>query len=244
MSKKDDKLYDYSNTRTYINTPVYLSTVELVFLFKDFFTEEEMVLIEKEYMKEEIKQLRINIDGLAQLIKNLKPITTMIYGEPCDCFCHSKDGETMSHMGACCNNGIKFGTEKPGHSYNSDELNKAYDSLILAKAWLGKLLGELGESTPYANDGNRKAIEDIEPTADVAGPVVIFKDFNHIEKVDWLKEEIKFVLDGYLKTKDSFTSVGLAKDNINNLTWREVTKHLSEARFWLGFELQRIKENK
>lgn len=179
-------------------------------------------------MKEKIKELRVSIDGLAQLTKELKPI--YIAG-------NRKESEGSKHIEKYC-------------TRNSKEINKAYDSLILAKAWLGKILQELGESTPYANDGSRKEIKDIEPTADTHRGIKHLEekgnwntDYNHIEKVDWLREEIKNILDKYLGTKDSFTSVGLVQNNINNLSWKEVAKHLSEARFWLGFELGRVRDN-
>ena len=82
-------------------------------------------------MQQKIKELRVEIDGLSQLVKGLKPL--MANGEiPC-------------------------------HSY---ETREAYDSLMLAKAWLGKILGELGSPTPYQKDGNRHTVEDIEKTAD------------------------------------------------------------------------------
>lgn len=186
-------------------------------------------------MKEQIKQLRINIDGLSQLTKNLNPITKGYIGEPIP------------------------NTNKEG--INSQELDNAYTSLILAKAWLGKLLGELGEATPYTNDGNRKDVKDIEPTADVSKIVFGMRDsfntktsqtidtfelnnksmnfysaFNHIEKVDWLREEIKKIIDEAPDFSEKYLEIELEQGF--------VYKYLCEARFWLGFELQRIKENK
>lgn len=165
-------------------------------------------------MKEQIKELRISIDGLAQLTKELKPM---------DCNTH--------------NAGLKN---------NSKEIEKCYNSLILAKAWLGKVLGELGEETPYKNDGNRKTVEDIKPTVDVhkfSGEIhdVCFQQdwliMTHIEKVDWLRQEIEKVRIESHKIQDCGTPIsGL-------LAWNFVYQHLCEARFQLGFELQRVKEN-
>jgi len=132
-------------------------------------------------MKEQIKELRVKIDGLSQLTKELKPLT----------FLSSVDNS---------------------RDYNSPEIEKAYDSLILAKAWLGKVLGELGEATPYKNDGNRKTIGDIEPTADRA------------------------ITTQTIHTGNQSREFAIARTNSYN--------HLCEARFWLGFELQRIKESK
>lgn len=183
-------------------------------------------------MKEEIKELRINIDGLAQLTKSLNPMD--------------------------CN------TNNPGLKNNSKEIEKTYDSLILAKAWLGKVLGELGESTPYANDGSRKTVEDIEPAADTAEvvpglrepftgknareakfnidtwelngrPMMDWDNFNHIERVDWLREEIKNIINEGPDASSEYPELQLEQGFIY--------KYLSEARFWLGFELQRIREN-
>lgn len=158
-------------------------------------------------MKEQIKEVRVKIDGLSQLTRELKPLT----------FLSSADNS---------------------RDYNSPEIEKAYDSLILAKAWLGKVLGELGEATPYTNDGNRKTVEDIEPTAD-KGHVMVFGDFNHIEKVDWLRQEIQYtthLVTQTIHTGNQSREFAIARTNSYN--------HLCEARFWLGFELQRIKESK
>ena len=169
-------------------------------------------------MKESIKNLRINIDGLAQLTKELKPIGV------------------SSNLKEDFTDFLIFGESTTRVNFhNSKEINKAYDSLILAKAWLGKVLQELGESTPYANDGNRKEVKDIEPAAD-KGHIIVFEDFNHIEKVDWLREEIE-------KCIDLLPWEMLQRSNIE-IQVNNCYTHLSEARFWLGFELGRIRDIK
>lgn len=168
-------------------------------------------------MKTEIKNLRIQIDGLAQLTRELKPIT----------------------------HDTQFEWFKKPYNENSKEIEKAVDSLYLAKAWLGKILGELGETTPYINDGNRKTIGDIEPTADqqwnlekneVWNTAYEWSKKSHIEKVDWLREEIKKIIDTTTDFSETYPEIGLEQGF--------VYKYLSEARFWLGFELQRIREEK
>jgi len=176
-------------------------------------------------MKEQIKELRVKIDGLAQLTEELKPLR---FSE--------KELQSMNMPSNWAAN-------------NSKELEQAVDSLYLAKAWLGKVLGELGEENPYKSGYKTK--EDIEPTADVAeyipGNKAIadrnkkdYSEFNHIEKVDWLRQEIEVIVnlvkqiartDAQFFTKE----FNIARTNSYN--------HLCEARFWLGFELQRIKEN-
>jgi hypothetical protein len=175
-------------------------------------------------MKNKIKKLRIEIDGLAQLIKNLHP-----FGEPIE-------GEgILSQI-------LKSDTTK--------EIEKAVDSLYLAKAWLGKMLGELGVESPYPKDGTRKTTDDIEETADTAKKVEDYpkdnkewidniKNVSHIEKVDWLREEIKVIIEyvskWYTHTQTPTREFSISRTNVYN--------YLCEARFWLGFELQRIKEN-
>ena len=180
-------------------------------------------------MIEKIKALRVQIDGLAQLTKGLKP-NDALWGDP------------------------KVAPENAAFKWimvNSKEINQAHDSLILAKAWLGKILGELGNPTPYQNDGKRTDVNSIEPTADTAKFDVLtekgeimpinkdgyhignFANLNHIEKVDWLRQEIQ-------KLDTDFDNLKITP--INGETFVSFKQHLSEARFWLGFELQRIRE--
>lgn len=205
-------------------------------------------------MKKEIKELRVRIDGLAQLVKELKPIKLP------KCI----DAKTTI-----------VNEQRP--SINSKEIEKCYDSLILAKAWLGKVLGELGSESPYPKDGTRKTIADIEPTADTEmkgiSKIAGNKDWafingTHIERVDWLREEIKEtirehlniseMLENFYDTKfreleqtevevmknggDYDLSLEASKLPNPEFELRECYKHLVEARFWLGFELQRIRE--
>ena len=185
-------------------------------------------------MKEQIKELRIKTDGFAQLCKELKPILVQEQN-------------------------------KPDYHKNSKEIEKAVDSLYLGKAWLGKLMGELGNENPYGSGYKTK--EDIVPTQDVAKkedngdciyPFLItvkeYENKNHIEKVDWLRTEIESLvkeviaipvgetvriidIDGVLPEQQKFSAFSrefaIARTNCYT--------HLSEARFWLGFEMERIK---
>jgi hypothetical protein len=168
-------------------------------------------------MKEEITNLRVQIDGISQLVKELKPFKV-------------SDEIDMSKEEN------KFFYE----DFNSSQIEKAYDSLILAKAWLGKILQELGESTPYANDGQRKTVEDIEPTAEhvkiLEANYKPWEEKTHIEKVDWLREEIKNTMNRTPNFSKEYPEVELEQ--------RFVYKYLCEAIFWLGFELGRIRDGK
>src|SRR5690606_38333619 len=86
-------------------------------------------------MEKEIKELRVKIDGLAQLCEGLH-----------------KPSDPMKNANWVI--------------YTTKEVEKVVDSLYLAKAWLGKVLEELGASNPYKS--GYKTVEDIVPTADIA----------------------------------------------------------------------------
>jgi hypothetical protein len=170
-------------------------------------------------MKEQIKELRVKIDGLYQLTKELKPISTK---------------------------GIDDGFfQYPSQNINSKQIEDATHSLIYAKAWLGKVLGELGNENPYGS--GYKTVRDIVPTQDkpIEGEInpftvsrLFFQEYNHIEKVDWLRTEIQKIIEELIKwythSPTPTREFNIARTNAYN--------HLCEARFALGFELERIKE--
>lgn len=175
-------------------------------------------------MKEQIKELRVQIDGLAQLTKKLKPIDRAVL--------------------------LEFPKEQYGTKgfLNSKEIEKAIDSLYLAKAWLGKLLGELGNENPYGSGYKTK--EDIVSTQDVAEEIwkgwnvgdnaTYLKDKNHIEKVDWLRQEIEILVN---RLNDLKPLLVIESNLLSNqlLNVENSYTHLSQARFYLGFEMARIK---
>lgn len=180
-------------------------------------------------MKEQIKELRVKIDGLSQLVKELKPFEL---GEGKHSLIHVRDiyGKVVLDVPVI-----------------SLQLSKAYDSLILAKAWLGKVLGELGAENPYKS--GYKTVEDIEPTADKANPTTlqpnsivnkIWEGKSHIEKVDWLRQEIEKLVNN---VKD-INLIGYTMSREFNIARTNSYNHLCEAKFWLRFESQRIKEVK
>lgn len=194
-------------------------------------------------MQEQIKELRVKIDGLYQLTNNLKP-------------CKEYNLSQIEYSDVRGNKHVKFEDRiiSPIIS-NSKEIEDAAHSLIYAKAWLGKLLGELGEQTPYANDGKRNNVDDIEPAADthhqinqthVLGkekgliPEEYLLSFNHIQKVDWLRQEIeKIVIE--VKQIGNAPNPPMLNREISIARTNAYTR-LTEARFALGFELYRIKQ--
>jgi len=124
--------------------------------------------------------------------------------------------------------------------FDSPEVDQTAKSLILAKMWLGNLLGELGSKNPYST--GKKELKDIEPTADTADRDVkavydgSWNNESHIERVDWLRSEIQKVIDEVYKILEINSRTRLTGEN----AWR----YLCEAKMWLGFEFQRIREEK
>jgi hypothetical protein len=256
-------------------------------------------------MKEQIKELRVKIDALSQLVKELKPFSNEVRFDLPDDKVNYKlqspsgltrvtevgsTGPAHKYQGVVRTD---YGTFRYGSNYqidlleygldlNSKEINKAYDSLILAKAWLGKVFEELVGKYPVIKLEKEYTFETAYNANQVSTYNVLGKDLNekekqlvcglwlrdnelgddkvndrfttdyeiwnnfvnksHTEKVECLREEIEQVV---LKVKD------LVNINSSFKTSREFAiartnayNHLCEARFWLGFELQRIKEQR
>ena len=186
-------------------------------------------------MIEQVKQLRVEIDGLAQLCEGLKHITKSIGG---------LDRYEYEEM-----------------IVNSEEIKEAVKSLKLSKAWLGKVLESLGSENPYGS--GYKTVEDIVPETDkaeiiwgsigikgetprleaksaftVAGKLVAENYGTHIERVEWLRTEIKCKIESEYISSMTYQPANrleaIARTNAYN--------NLCEARFWLGFELGRVKD--
>lgn len=176
-------------------------------------------------MEQQIKNMRVRIDALSQLAMNV----------------------LLSYP-------VKFPTkENKLREYEfSKELQHAYDDLILAKAWLGKVLEFIGTESPYKNDGKRKTVADIEPTADqgvyidpyspdyLTNSGVIWHEATAIEKIDFIRQRIKEKIENpetmMLESDHKYFNEILSCLNHHS-------RHLNEARFWLGFELQRIRDS-
>ncbi|KKM25142.1 hypothetical protein LCGC14_1597980 [marine sediment metagenome] len=167
-------------------------------------------------MKKKVRELKVKIDGIAQLTQNLE--------EPVKYAVEEIVSKTVSRVQTL-------------NYRHSNEVKDAVKSLYLAKAWLGEVLGELGTESPYANDGTRKTVEDIEPTADTGKMYYPMSPeyMSHIEKVDWLRKKIGKIVNEADILMTQKGRVYIFGCNVN--------QHLSEARFQLGFELGRIKEN-
>lgn len=122
----------------------------------------------------------------------------------------------------------------------SAETTKANNSITMTKCWMGKLLGVLGEETPYKNDGKRKTVQDIEPASDtVPNSPDWFKNLNNVQQVDYVREQLtKLLRDFNNLVKDS------NPETIGPMTILiSIEQHLHECRFWLGLELGRIRDS-
>ena len=221
-------------------------------------------------MIEQIKQLRVEIDGLAQLCEGLNPVVIYEVGVV-----------PSRHCGCCTEVGF---TKRKG---NPEGIKEAIKSLKLSKAWLGKVLESLGSENPYGS--GYKTIEDIVPETDkaeiicgsigvdpinnrstardaftVGGKLVTENYGTHIEKVDWLRTEIKRLIDKlerptmpidissikgdfnvekYLEDMNKYGVMFLepcVQGNPGSLG--KATQYLQEARGWLGFEMDRIRD--
>ena len=119
----------------------------------------------------------------------------------------------------------------------SAESTLALRSCQMAKAWLGKVLEKLGEESPYKVVSNPS---EIPPTADKAVLTNIYTT-NYIEGylhlVNQLRDAISLVIKDLAQPSihNSFVTGNLVEYSF---------MHLTEARFWLGFELANIRENK
>lgn len=132
----------------------------------------------------------------------------------------------------------------------SREVSQAITKAELSKAWLGKLLGTLiKEETPYKNDGKRKSKKDIEPEKDaVHKPTTSFllADNAYVKVVDKARENLKMLIEDveafkytYSKSVKDFTQ----KDRKALICINNVYSNLVEARFMLGWELGRVRDN-
>ena len=100
------------------------------------------------------------------------------------------------------------------------------------------MLGAMGVDTPYKNEGKRKGVADIEPTADTfEGGILLPEDLSTIAAVDWIRQQIAVKVQDIegIGTEKGGRKAGVLKE--------QVYIHLCEARFWLGFSLETIKNN-
>ena len=198
----------------------------------------------------EIKRLRVDIDYLFQIVKGFQNDTEFIIDttnltvEEVEALAEEIKAATGVFVG-------NFETPVVVPQNKSEELKDCYRSLRLAKAWLGKLLSFLDDPTPYTNDGKRKKVKDIEPAAEAASFDwkewnELHKDQNYIQKIDGLRQHLDHLSnDRIYYIVGQIFKLEWPQDKLKSsiLVLQKTECYLKEARFFLGFELQRIKEN-
>lgn len=203
-------------------------------------------------MKTKLTELRLRIDLINQLVDELwkqpKPSGEIVPNK------NLPTPQEMEEMFRTTN-GELFVPLEAEHTQNTSELQLCSNSLRLAKARLGKILGLLGESSPYQNDGNRKTVEDIEPASDKA--VFEFEGLGHafktkqtfVEKIDWLREKIGEIRKDCLELVSEIldrNARGVNDTFVLDIFLQCQTSiiELDNARFYLGFELGHIRDEK
>lgn len=125
---------------------------------------------------------------------------------------------------------------------DSAETFAAAKSFFMAKAWLGKVLQELGVDSPYKSGYKTK--DDIESTADQSSYVPDFSEKSLIERVDWMRSEARPIVEAIKNinsNKDSSQNIPVSREFAIART--NAYTHLCEAIMNLGFELGRIRES-
>lgn len=160
-------------------------------------------------MQNQIKQLKSKLELCIELTEELKPIESLA----------STFQVVIGH------NGTHNEWGNLVTKVNSKEIEKAVDSIFLAKCWVDKTLKEF-ESEEDLDKGSTKFIMDINT----------WKSYDHYGKIDYIKLQIT-------------ECVGInanipVMNNIRILSGGNNTyQHLSEARSWLEAELDRDHES-
>ena len=183
---------------------------------------------------ETIKTLRKKLDGFSQVVERLRPLKSV--GISVDFKDYSDKEKTLFEV-----NGHR-------EQVNSPQITNCHTNLRYAKAWCGMMLGHLGQPTPYQNDGKRQDVKDIEPT-DSKVDINAWEErnnwnaLNHVQKVDFVRqqlEELVNVISGWFPPTDQGDNI---ERNRNLAICRtNVYNHLVEARFQMGFELERVRQ--
>lgn len=158
---------------------------------------------EMENQKAQLNSLRVNLDGLAQLVK-----------------LEVNDNYMLTVCEQC---------------------------LLMAKAWTGKLLGELGGTSPYS--AGKSTIEHIEPTdakakldgstEGVAIDIEVWVQYNEIQKLDVLRQTLTRLCE-QVKLFNTIEPVQMNREA--NICRTHVWSYLNEASIYAGFRLGEIRD--
>lgn len=117
-------------------------------------------------------------------------------------------------------------------------------SILFAKAWLGKLLAQLGTENPYAGEDKIKTAADIKPTADVANIPEALHNFSLLSRLDRviaLRDLLSSEIEVLETSVFSFSAEDVKNMRLASIAKTQCYVHLCEARFELGYELARMK---
>lgn len=112
-------------------------------------------------------------------------------------------------------------------AFHSRETLNAFDALRMAKAWLGKALAAMGQSTPYTVADSP---DKIPPTADTSEETVP-EWADHLGAVNWMRQKISEI------------HLIMPAEERQRHCYQKAQDHLEEARMWYGFELQNLRES-
>lgn len=126
---------------------------------------------------------------------------------------------------------------------DSDEIKQAWRHLQLAKAWMGKTKGILGDPSPYTP---AETVATIPPTNAVANIQLTTPSGDHLADVNYLRGKIDALINKQVKRYDN-GDLFPSKDNRISLyqvitSTVQIWVHLNNASIFLGLELGRIRE--
>lgn len=201
-------------------------------------------------MKEQLKDVRIRIDGLSQLVKELNPEMFIL---PTSLIPKNIDANDILQFAQQNSQPIFIEESKESvQKINSTETQKCYESLLLANHWLREFSEEIG-GIDISNDTSRtelgkklywcRLVEKDKPIALLADTYEEQNDdpsVTNVEKVTWIADEIKQLTHLVLELEGGKLDTAIWTDYMHEVKMFAY-KHLSEANFWITLELQRIK---
>lgn len=123
----------------------------------------------------------------------------------------------------------------------SVETEYSIKALNLAKMWLGKALGELGESNPYPESSNPQS-DKIEPTADVADKKIEFDDID-ITNIVAVAKKVRSEIKTLENDLSQLFAVNITSTDLGTFV-NQSRLSLIEANMWIGMKLSGFRERK
>ena len=115
---------------------------------------------------------------------------------------------------------------------------------FLAKAWLGKVLEQLGNTNPYETKTPVTKANEIPPTAEVstdtAGAIYAFKLLNKVEQVVSCRSAIAMIIDDIERL--NFENIEVKDGRLVAIAKTQSYVNACEVRFALGYELSKLRK--